>query len=216
MKTKRFFSMLLAVLMIMTMFTACGKKEPDPEPQPDPEPEKVAVTITVWGPQEDQSDEKGKWLQTSCEAFAKLHPEWEITFKYGVCSEGDAKTNVATDPSAAADVYLFANDQIPDLVKAGALAELGGSVVETAKKNQGETAVNTVTYNGSVYGIPFTGNTWFMYYDKSVFSDEDIKSLDAMLEKGKVAFPLTTSWYFASFYVATGCTLFGPTQTEEC
>ena len=209
MKTKRFFSMLLAVLMIMTMFTACGKKEPDPEPQPDPEPEKVAVTITVWGPQEDQSDEKGKWLQTSCEAFAKLHPEWDITFKYGVCSEGDAKTNVATDPSAAADVYLFANDQIPDLVKAGALAELGGSVVETAKKNQGETAVNTVTYNGSVYGIPFTGNTWFMYYDKSVFSDEDIKSLDAMLEKGKVAFPLTNSWYFASFYVANGCTMFG-------
>ncbi|MBR4928867.1 MAG: extracellular solute-binding protein [Oscillospiraceae bacterium] len=215
MKMKKFFSMLLAVLMVMTMFTACGKKEPEPQPEPDPEPEKVAVTVTVWGPQEDQSSEKGNWLQTSCEAFAKLHPEWEITFKYGVCSEGDAKTNVATDPSAAADVYLFANDQIPDLVKAGALAELGGSVVETAKKNQGETAVNTVTYNGSVYGIPFTGNTWFMYYDKSVFSDEDIKSLDAMLEKGKVAFPLTNSWYFASFYVANGCTLFGPTQTEE-
>ena len=69
--------------------------------------------------------------------------------------------------------------------------------------------MNTVTYDGSVYGFPFTGNTWFMYYDKSVFSDEDIKSLDAMLEKGKVAFPLDNSWYIAAFYVANGCTLFG-------
>jgi arabinogalactan oligomer/maltooligosaccharide transport system substrate-binding protein len=48
-----------------------------------------------------------------------------------------------------------------------------------------------------------------MFYDKSIFSDEDIKSLDAMLEKGKVAFPLDNSWYIAAFYVANGCTLFG-------
>jgi arabinogalactan oligomer/maltooligosaccharide transport system substrate-binding protein len=48
-----------------------------------------------------------------------------------------------------------------------------------------------------------------MYYDKSVFTDDDVKSLDAMLEKGKVAFPLSNSWYIASFYVANGCTLFG-------
>ena len=140
--------------------------------------ETADVTVTVWGPQEDQSDDNGKWLQTQCEAFAAAHPEWKITFKYGVCSEGDAKTNIGTDPSVGADVYMFANDQIPDLLKTGGLAELGG-------------------------------NTWFMYYDKSVFSDEDIKSLDAMLEKGKVAFPLDNSWYIAAFYVANGCTLFG-------
>ena len=171
--------------------------------------EAISATVTVWGPQEDQSDDNGKWLQTQCEAFAKAHPEWTITFKYGVCSEGDAKTNIGTDPSVGADVYLFANDQIPDLLKTGGLAELGGTNVENMKANSSETTVNTVTYNGSVYGFPFTGNTWFMYYDKSVFSDEDIKSLDAMLQKGKVAFPLDNSWYIAAFYVANGCTLFG-------
>ena len=132
-----------------------------------------------------------------------------MTTESGSCSEGDAKTNIGTDPSVGADVYLFANDQIPDLLKTGGLAELGGTSVENMKANSSETTVNTVTYNGSVYGFPFTGNTWFMYYDKSVFSDEDIKSLDAMLQKGKVAFPLDNSWYIAAFYVANGCTLFG-------
>ena len=171
--------------------------------------EKVEATVTVWGPQEDQSADNGQWLQTQCDAFAAAHPEWTLTFKYGVCSEGDAKTNIGTDPSAGADVYLFANDQIPDLLKAGGIAEFGGSTLDAIKANNSETTVNTVTYDGSVYGVPFTGNTWFMFYDKSVFSDEDVKSLDAMLEKGKVAFPLDNSWYIASFYVANGCTLFG-------
>lgn len=43
--------------------------------------EAVDVTVTVWGPQEDQSDDNGKWLQTQCEAFAAAHPEWEDHFQ---------------------------------------------------------------------------------------------------------------------------------------
>ncbi len=204
---KKLLSILLALLMIFTVVGCSKKEEPAPAPAED---EKVAVTVTVWGPQEDQSEENGKWLQTMCEQFAAAHPEWEITFNYGVCSEGDAKTNVTTDPAAAADVYMYANDQIPDLLKAGAIAEIGGKNLETIKANNSETTVNTVTYEGSVYGAPYSGNTWFMFYDKSVFTEDDIKSLDAMLEKGKVAFPLNNSWYIAAFYVANGCTLFGP------
>ena len=221
MKSKKFFALLLALMMVMTMLTACGQQaeEPAPAPANNPEPapadEKVAATVTVWGPQEDQSDENGKWLQTECEKFAAEHPEWDLTFVYGVCSEGDAKTNVSTDPSAAADVYLYANDQIPDLVKANAIAKIGGSTLEAAKAANSATTMNTVTYGDAVYGFPFTGNTWFMYYDSSVFSEEDVKSLDAMLEKGKVAFPLTNSWYIASFYVANGCTLFGESGSDE-
>ena len=207
MKSRKFFALLLTVLMVMTMLTGCGKKEE--------EPEVTAVTVTVWGPQEDQSDDNGKWLQTECEKFAAEHPEWNITFKYGVCSEGDAKQNVTTDPSAAADVYMFANDQIPDLVKAQAIAKIGGSALDTIKKNNSATTYNTVVYDGACYGVPFTANTWFMFYDKSVFTEDDAKSLDAMLAKAPVAFPLTNSWYIASFYVANGCTLFGPDGVDE-
>ena len=51
--------------------------------------EKKDVALTVWGPQEDQADDSS-WLQTECKAFAAAHPEWNITFTYAVCSEGDA------------------------------------------------------------------------------------------------------------------------------
>jgi arabinogalactan oligomer/maltooligosaccharide transport system substrate-binding protein len=212
MEIKKVLTTGLAALMSVSMLAGCSSNKPsggEPAEGGDTAAETVAATVTVWGPQEDQSKDNGEWLQTMCDQFNAAHPEWDLTFKYGVCSEGDAKTNVGTDPSAAADVYMFANDQIPDLLKAGGIAELGGNNVETMKSNNSETTVNTVSYNGSVYGFPFTANTWFMYYDKSVFTEDDIKSLDTMLEKGKVAFPIENSWYLASFYVANGCTLFG-------
>ena len=60
-----------------------------------------------------------------------------------------------------------------------------------------------------------TTNTYFMYYDKSVFSEDDIKSLDTMLEKGKVAIPLNNGFYLASFYLGAGATFFGEEGNER-
>ena len=216
MEMRKALTTSLAALLSVSMLAGCGGSgnqesggQESGGQDSGTSTETVDATVTVWGPQEDQSKDNGEWLQTMCQQFNEADPEWNLTFTYGTCSEGDAKTNVGTDPTAAADVYMFANDQIPDLIKAGGIAELGGANVETMKKNNSETTVNTVSYNGSVYGFPFTANTWFMYYDKSVFTEDDIKSLDTMLEKGKVAFPIENSWYIASFYVANGCTLFG-------
>ncbi len=177
--------------------------------------ETISAKLTVWSPSEDQAEDKGAWLQTMCEQFDELHPEWEIEFEYGVCAEGDAKTTVTQDVEGAADVYMFANDNITDLVAANGIAKLGGTTVEAVKNTNSAAIVDSVSIDGAVYGVPFTTNTWFMFYDKSVFTEEDIKNLDTMLEKGKVAFPITNSWYIASFYVANGCTLFGADGTDE-
>ena len=194
---KRIIAMLLAVMMIVGLFDGCGKKAEE-------------ITLTVWGPQADQGENGDGWLQKQCQAFAEAHPEYKITFQYGVCGEGDAATMVGKDPSAAADVFFYANDQIGTLLQANALAQFGGEFAEEIKKNNSDTMISSVTFtDGGIYGVPFTPNSWFMYYNKSVFTEEDIKSLETMLEKGKVGFNLGDAWYFASFYVANGGTLFG-------
>lgn len=219
---KKVLSLLLVAAMATSM-VACGGEKADnsaanTEAAADntadaetPAEEAWEGTITVWSPQEDQDT---GWLDAQCQAFAAEHPNWNITFEYGVCAEGDAKTNVVTDVEAAADVYMLANDNIPDLVASNALAELGGTYLDYVTTTNSESITASVTYGGSVYAFPFTSNTWYMYYDTSVFTEEDIASLDAMLAKGKVAFPLNNSWYFASFYAANGCTLFGDGTDE--
>ena len=72
---------------------------------------------------------------------------------------------------------LFANDQLQTLIDAGAIAELGGKTVDYIKDTNSEAIVDSVTVDDCVYGVPFTTNTWYMFYDKSVYDDEDVKSL---------------------------------------
>ena len=178
------------------------------------EDEALTATITVWGPAEDQAEEQGNWLPTMCEQFNEAHPNWDLTFVYGVCPEGDAKTNITQDVEAAADVYMYANDNLTDLVASNAIARLGGATEEYVKSTNSPAIVDSVSIDGAVYGVPFTTNTWFMYYDTSKFTTEEASNLDTMLAKEKVAFPLSNSWYIASFYVANGCTLFGDGTDE--
>ena len=205
---KKIIALLMACMMVVGVLAACGETE-TPAGTTAGTNEPIDITLTVWGPSEDQANENS-FLQTACKKFAELHPEWNITFNYGVCSEGDAGKNVTQDPSAAADVYMFANDQLGTLIQANAIAKLGGAALEQVKNNNSETMVKSVSdANGDVYGVPFTGNTWFMYYDSSKLTEEDIKSLDAMMAKGTVAFPITNTWYLPAFYYANGGTMFG-------
>jgi len=200
---KKIIALLLAMLMVAGLFAGCAS-----------EPAVTDIALTVWGPQAEIGENNSGWLPTWCEKFNEAHPEWNITFTYEVCGEGDAGTNVTKDPSAAGDVYFFANDQLGTLLQANAIARLGGAVLDQIKADNTPEMVASVTSGEGVYGVPFTTNTWFMYYDKSVFTEEDVKSLDKMLEVAgaagkKVSFPLTTGWYFASWYVANGGTMFG-------
>ncbi len=224
---KKALSLFLVTAMAVSM-VGCGSKDADKntDKNTDKKDTEVAAAtekeaaaedeawegdLTVWSPQEDQDT---NWLQDQCEAFAAEHPNWKINFNYGVCPEGEAKDNVTKDVEAAADVYMLANDNIPDLVSAGALSELGGDYLGYVTSTNSDSILASVTYNDSVVAFPFTPNTWFMYYDKSVFSEDDVKNFDTMLEKAgeagkKVSFKLTDSWYNEAFYVANGCTLFG-------
>lgn len=173
------------------------------------------VRLMVWSPSQDQSMDSGEWLQTCCNRFAELHPEWNITFVYGVADEAGAAGTVSQDAEASADVFMFANDTLTTLTDAGALAKFGGIYADEIANTNSQGLVDSLTMDGYIYGVPFTTNTWFMYYDKSVFSEDDIKNLDTMLAKGVVSFPFTNSWYLPAFYFGNGCTLFGDGTQEE-
>ena len=222
---KKILALLLAVIMVMSL-AACGGDTPkttDPtnnttkggEEQPtNGNTEVTDVTLKVWGPAEDQA-EGNSWLKSVEDAFEAAHPEYNITWVNEVCNEGEAGTMVSTDPAAAADVYMFANDQLGTLVTAGAISRLGGAFEEQVKNDNGALQVSTVTHtDGNIYGFPVTNNTWFMYYNKDVFTEEDVKDLDVMLEKGVVAFPWGTGWYSGTFFFANGGECFGPNGTD--
>ena len=204
----RYLKALSAVLLLLVIFTGCSAAGGQVEGN-------EKVRLMVWSPTEDQSRDSGEWLQTCCESFADMHPEWDIEFVYGIADEATAATSIAQDPEAGADVFLYANDNITIMTDAQALAKFGGKYEDQIRENASQEILNSVTMDGFLYGVPFTTNTWFMYYDKRVFSEKDIKSLEGMLQKGVVSFPFTNSWYLPAFYFGNGCTLFGDGTQEE-
>ena len=217
---KKWIAMLLTAAMVMglagcsTGDTGSGDEGSSGDAQGN-SGETEDVSLTVWSPSEDQDPEYGEWLNTMCEQFASEHPEWNIKFTYGVCSESDVKTLVPQDVDAAADVFVYSSTGLENLCQANCLAEFGGSYLDTINEEYPESLVDTLMYDGGVYGVPITTNTFFMYYDKSVFSEDDVTSLEAMLQKGKVAIPLTDGFYMSAFYLGAGCTFFGEDGTDR-
>ena len=209
---KKILALLLAVLMVASL-AACGgndKKTDNKTPgttNPATAENPEAITLKVWTSEQDQTE---GWLDNRLKAFEAAHPEYKITWDIGIMGEGDAGNQIKADPAAAGDVFMFANDQLGALYEAGALAKLGGTYLDQVLADNSELLVQTVTYtDGEVYGFPTTNNTWFLYYNKDVYTEEDIKTMDSLLEKGKVSMQMGTAWYTASFFCANGGTIFG-------
>ena len=201
--------MLGAGLAVATLFgfAACGSSTNTDNKAAESGP----VQLTVWSASEDQK--AGGWVDTVEKEFQKANPN--VKFKNTVVEPPKAAESVKKDAKAAADVYLFPNDQLGDLVKAGAIGQLSDDAVKQVKEQNEDTLVNSVTaQDGNMYGVPYTGNTWFMYYNKAKFSADEVKSLDKMLEKGKVAFDLSNAWYLPGFYLDGNMTLFGEKGTD--
>ena len=205
---RRGCAILLAAILAVCGLTGCGNGSGGDAAQ-------EKIRLMVWSPSEDQSKESGEWLQTMCESFAEENPQWDITFVYGVADEATAANQVSQDPEASADVFMYANDTLTMLTDANALAKFGGKYRKEIESVNTPEVLKSLTMDGELYGVPFTTNTWYMYYDKAVFSEEDVKNLEAMLEKGTVAFPFTNSWNLPAFYFGNGCTLFGDGTDES-
>lgn len=226
MKSKKLIALLMLTVMIISSFAACGKKDTEKastdntntvgqnqgeEKKEDNKDTKEVenVTLKVWGPQEEQ-----ELLKRMTEAFAKEHPEYNITFEYGVVAESDAATELTKDPEAGADVFAFASDQTSRLVEAGLLYPITINV-DAVKAANSEASVQAATVGGQLYGFPFTPNSWFMYYDKSKYTEEEVLSLDTMMAKDlgegvkNFSVDINNGWYLSAFYFAAGCTLFG-------
>ena len=193
---KRIISAVLAGITFATLSVSCGMSDGNIDGE--------RVELKVWGSQDDM-----QLLRTMCDEFAAANPDKEYTFSFGVVGESDAKKVFLDDPDAAADIFSFANDQLVDLVSAGALAQIGGSYKDTVERENLAGSVEAATVDGKLYAFPMTAdNGYFLYYNKAVF-DNPPDTLDEILaactDDRKFAMKLSDSWYLASFFLTAGC-----------
>ena len=143
---KKLFAVLLAVILCCTAFAAFADD----------------ITLKVWDGQDDQ-----ELLKELCEAYAAAHPENNYTFQYGVVGTADASARYLEDPAAAADVFVYPDDQLIRLAMADALYEVTRNHDEIVAANS-QGSVNAATYKGTLLGYPMTAdNGYFLFYDNN-------------------------------------------------
>lgn len=168
---------------------------------------KEKVSLRLWGSQEEQ-----KILEEMVKTFKAANPDKDYEITLGVVGEPDLRARYLEDPNAAADVFAFANDQLYDLTNAGALYEITKNKKAITEANVAG-SIEAASVGTSLYAYPLSAdNGYFLYYDKSVVSDEQAETLDGILEAcaaadKKMFFDLSNGWYIASFFLGAGCTL---------
>jgi len=216
---KKTMALVLVFSMMILVFAGCGKtSEPTGTPSssapsdsasPSGGDTKEDVALKVWTPEEEQ-----EITVQMCEAFAEAHPDYNITFEYAIMGVDMSIDAMKKDAEVAADVFLYPSGGIAELVEAGLILPITVNADQITAAH-GEGAIKSCMKDGKLYGVPVTPNSWFMYYNKSMYTEEDVKSLEKMLAKDlgegvyNFSCDIDNSWYMSAFFYAPGGTLFG-------
>ncbi len=169
-----------------------------------PAAEKQKVELVVWGAEEDA--ELMNQLIQSFQANYQGQANFQITFE--VQGESQCKDELLGGLEEGADIFTFADDQLNALAAAGALDPIENAD-EIISKNL-TSAVEAATVNNQLYAYPLTAdNGYFLYYNKHYITEEQVKTLDGILEASasngrEFTMDWSSAWYVYSFYGNTG------------
>jgi len=226
---KKILSVLLATTLVVSLLAGCGgSTESTPTTQPpagggtnqttggNENPasggEIEDVHLVVWA---SEMEEAQKFTQMLIDEFIEANADKvNLTVELGAVSESIAKDQLLTDITAGADVFAFADDQVRELYLAGALQQvvLNTDAIIAANGGPDSGSINAASVDGVLYAYPMTAdNGYFMFYNSAYFTEDDVKSMDRMLEvaaaAGKqITMEMNNAWYFFSFFKGAGFT----------
>lgn len=240
---KKLLAVLMTVVLVGTMFTACGKKDTnegadtteqttdttdatdttgtdtaaaDPTEAPAAEP----VTLTVW----ESTSGPDEFIKQAGEAFTAQNPN--ITIEYVNVELGDSTTQIALDGPAGVGPDLFAapHDKLGELVSGGHVLATENAADVTAKVLGA--CSTALTYEGTMYGYPVSAETYALFYNRALISDDQVpKTWDELVtfckdfnaaNAGKYGFVMDVGngYYTIIFTTSDDNRLFGPTGTD--
>jgi len=207
---KKLLALVMTSILAISGLAGCSSKTKDASTKSQNAGYAKDAKLKIWGSQEDQ-----EMYRKLVEQFKKDTPEaadWSIDF--GVVMGADAKEELLKDPAAAADVFDFASDQIQELKKANALYRITKNKDKIVSKSLPE-AVKGATIDGELYGYPLSNTTFVMFYDKSMYTEDEVKNLNTMMAKTlpdgvtNFSMDIDNGWFNSCFFQGVGCRLFG-------
>lgn len=178
------------------------------------------VELKVW----ESTGGPDDWIKQAGDAFTALHPN--ITIKFENVELSDTSSQIALDGPAGigADLFAAPHDKLGELVS-------GGHILPTVNADTIANEVlgacsSALTYNDVMYGYPTTAETYTLFYNKDLISEEEVpKTWEDLItwcetfnanNSGKYGFVMdvTSIYYSILFTTANGNRLFGESGTD--
>ena len=179
----------------------------------------AVVDLSVWASTADSVA-----MDEIQDGFNAANPMTPITLTVTEVSEGDVGGKYAEDPDSVPDIAHVPGDVVADMITSNYIApftdaedvldgDISASALATAEDS-----------SGTVYGLPFSINTYFMYYDTSFYTEAQVTSVESMIATAKsegtdTAFSFTNAdgWYGQCFFMSDGEGIFteGGTNPNE-
>lgn len=194
---KKLISAGIVTVLVASMLAGCGKSGSSKEndAKKSNEPLKLWVGLN-----------QGDFYRDLVKDFEK-----ENDVKVEVVEVENPNEDLLKDTEAAADVLKVPHDQLGKLVDAGTIYE-NEKYGDLVKEENIDLAYEGSQYDGKVYGYPASAECMFLYYDKSVYGEEDIKTMEGLTSKGKVGLNLAeegADYRLTPWFISNGAYLFG-------
>lgn len=191
---KKIAKLSLPILMLFGL-VGCGGGAKD-----DAKDDVKGETIVLAGPATQHA-----FLKEQAEKFLK--DKGYNGYSISMFDLGEGDVNDATKvpdwtASTAPDVYAYASDQTYKLIQQKHIAKVPSTIKTSLESTLTDAAIEAGSFNNNLYGYSYAGdNTYFMYYDKTVFTDATkLEKFDDVVATAKtagrkVAYNLGTSFF---------------------
>lgn len=167
------------------------------------------VDLTVWC---SELEAYQTVMAQLVDEFKAAYPDVEFNITIGAESEADCKDDLLNDVEAGADVFVFADDQINELVQAGALNPVSTTFTYDLNEAYAEGIIDAASMDGQLYAYPLSAsNGYFLFYNTEYITNEDAASWESLVAAAeasgkKVGFDFGNVWYTYGFFSGAGLT----------
>jgi arabinogalactan oligomer/maltooligosaccharide transport system substrate-binding protein len=183
---KKILCVALATAMATTMFAGCGKKSTSTDVS-DIDVNAIdfktgqninttdKIELTVW----ESSSGPDEFIEAAGECFTKLYPN--ITIKYVNVESTDANSKIVLDGPGGngPDLFATAHNNMGVMAAGAVIEPVPEEDVEIVKSSCSEAAFQGATLNSAdgtstVYGYPVSTETYALFYNKDLISEEEV------------------------------------------
>ncbi|MBR0462155.1 MAG: extracellular solute-binding protein [Erysipelotrichaceae bacterium] len=173
---KKFISVLMVVLMACLLF-GCGGGNGGSSKNKE---------IVVW-----VGEESADFYQEICNKYAEEN-ELPYTITVKGMDTGAVAGTVTNDPSAAADIYTVAHDNIGKLASTQCAKPFTDEALIAQVLADNPASFQNVIYSTLdgkqyLYGVPYISQALFMYYNKEKVSEEQAQTFEGLREAAQAA-----------------------------